>query len=110
VVLVEEDPDGDEFDEYIDDFQLSPSRRTPLPKNPTWRKQLEELTPRVSVSRPEPWPAARETLYVVDVPVTCQAGRLTIELLYRDPKQRRLLLTLSITKRVNDFETPHVGS
>ncbi|MCP5113365.1 MAG: DEAD/DEAH box helicase family protein, partial [bacterium] len=87
VVLVERDLDDDDFDEFMDDFELSPPRRLTARKQPSWRKQLEDLEAQPSTVPQAAWPPARETLFVVDVSGSQNDGRLTIELLFRDPKK-----------------------
>ena len=58
----------------------------PPPKAPAWRQRLNEIgqAPRHGE---DTWPAAREILYVVDVPSSIQRGGLVIRLLVREPKR-----------------------
>lgn len=60
----------------------------PPPPQPTWRKQLAEVTSRSEANgeRVDPWPARREIVYVVDAPSTIAAGCLVLNLGSRDRK------------------------
>ena len=55
---------------------------------PVWMERLNELT-RATPERREStrWPAEREIVYLVDVPVTLSAQSLTVQVSYRDRKK-----------------------
>lgn len=74
---------------------FTPQRHTPLPappalppppKLPAWQQRLNEIAP-VTTHRLENWPAARELVYVVDVPGSINRGGLVLRLLAREPKR-----------------------
>jgi superfamily II DNA or RNA helicase len=65
-----------------------PARKSPPPKTPAWRTQIETLSllPVQTFVSGRVWPARRQIIYIVDVPASVSTATLVVSITYRDPK------------------------